>query len=198
MTDTVNPAMRGMLPAGNAAAVREYIEAGAATLTVVSKTTGTRYTFKFARPACKPGEPPHARPIWVSLLSGPDNVGAYTFLGTCFPDVARGDPVPVGTPFRYRHSIKSKAGADAPSVKALQWLLLTVYAADPARASALHAAECWHEGRCGRCGRALTVPASIATGYGPECSAMLAAARNAYAAPTLPAYSRHPAEVDRD
>jgi hypothetical protein len=27
----------------------------------------------------------------------------------------------------------------------------------------------WHEGRCGRCGRRLTVPESIESGYGPEC-----------------------------
>lgn len=29
--------------------------------------------------------------------------------------------------------------------------------------------EIWHEGSCGRCGRALTDPASIASGIGPEC-----------------------------
>jgi hypothetical protein len=26
-----------------------------------------------------------------------------------------------------------------------------------------------HEGRCGRCGRTLTVPESIDSGFGPEC-----------------------------
>ena len=30
--------------------------------------------------------------------------------------------------------------------------------------------EFWHAGRCGRCGRRLTVPASIASGFGPECA----------------------------
>jgi len=30
--------------------------------------------------------------------------------------------------------------------------------------------EVWHEGQCGRCGRALTVPESIAMGLGPECA----------------------------
>jgi hypothetical protein len=30
--------------------------------------------------------------------------------------------------------------------------------------------EVWHEGKCGKCGRALTVPSSILTGIGPECS----------------------------
>jgi hypothetical protein len=29
--------------------------------------------------------------------------------------------------------------------------------------------EVHHEGRCGRCGRALTVPESIESGFGPEC-----------------------------
>jgi hypothetical protein len=30
--------------------------------------------------------------------------------------------------------------------------------------------EIWHEGRCARCNRRLTVPASIASGFGPECA----------------------------
>lgn len=29
--------------------------------------------------------------------------------------------------------------------------------------------EVWHEGQCGRCGRALTDPVSIERGIGPEC-----------------------------
>jgi hypothetical protein len=151
------------------AAVRQYIEAGAATLTIVSARTQTRYTFKFKRPDAKPGEPLHARPVWVSLLSGPDNESNYSFLGTCFPDVPKGDPVPVGTPFRYRHSHKSKVTGDAPSVRALTWFLTVLYAAGTVPTTLLAQAECWHEGRCGRCGRALTVPASIASGFGPEC-----------------------------
>lgn len=30
--------------------------------------------------------------------------------------------------------------------------------------------EFWHEGRCGKCARRLTVPESIAQGFGPECA----------------------------
>ena len=33
--------------------------------------------------------------------------------------------------------------------------------------------EIYHDGRCGKCGRQLTVPASIETGFGPECVKML-------------------------
>jgi hypothetical protein len=36
-----------------------------------------------------------------------------------------------------------------------------------------------HEGHCGRCGRTLTHPDSINTGYGPECAARIAAEREA-------------------
>jgi hypothetical protein len=35
--------------------------------------------------------------------------------------------------------------------------------------------EVWHEGRCGKCSRRLTVPESIATGLGPVCASRLAA-----------------------
>jgi len=38
--------------------------------------------------------------------------------------------------------------------------------------------EIWHEGRCGKCGRQLTVPSSIESGIGPECSKMLAKTSN--------------------
>jgi hypothetical protein len=30
--------------------------------------------------------------------------------------------------------------------------------------------EIWHQGRCGKCGKVLTVPKSIESGFGPECS----------------------------
>lgn len=33
--------------------------------------------------------------------------------------------------------------------------------------------EFWHEGRCAACARRLTVPQSIATGFGPECAERL-------------------------
>lgn len=35
--------------------------------------------------------------------------------------------------------------------------------------------EVWHEGRCGACGRRLTVPESIAQGLGPVCAGLVAA-----------------------
>jgi hypothetical protein len=37
----------------------------------------------------------------------------------------------------------------------------------------LNGCEVYHEGRCGRCNRKLTVPESIETGLGPECASKL-------------------------
>jgi hypothetical protein len=36
--------------------------------------------------------------------------------------------------------------------------------------------EVWHEGKCGKCGRTLTVPSSIESGIGPECMKSLSKA----------------------
>lgn len=153
--------MRGQLP--DVAAIRRYIEAGKATLTIVSKKTGTRYTLRFTRPKVGPGsDSAKPRPIWISVLSGQDNETAYTFLGTLWLENSN---VP-SSPLHYKHSPKSPASSDAPSVRAALWLLKVLNTRDN---EALKQAEVWHEGRCGRCGRKLTVPSSIESGFGPEC-----------------------------
>lgn len=147
-------ALRGQLT--TLPAIREYVEAGNATLTVRSKPTGQRLTFKFVRPK----EPREGRavPIFVRLLSGPDNEAHYEYLGCIWPD---GEGA-----YRYQHSHKSRITADAPSARVAVWFATCVGNANPAL---LEQAEVWHEGRCGRCGRKLTVPESISSGYGPEC-----------------------------
>jgi hypothetical protein len=143
--------LRGRL--ADAASVRRFIEAGKATLTIVSSRTGARFTFKFVRPE---EEPHKERCIWVRLLNGPDNESNYAFIGTMWPaDFST-----------VKRSRASKVGEDAASYKALSWILRAVYVDD----SRLDQAEIWHEGRCGRCGRKLTVPSSIASGFGPDCS----------------------------
>jgi hypothetical protein len=74
------------------------------------------------------------------------------------------------TLYVYSHGKKSRVGTDAPSVVGFQWLLAQLVnhnAVDP------NVAELRHTGLCGRCGRALTVPESIDTGFGPRCAAAL-------------------------
>jgi Family of unknown function (DUF6011) len=60
---------------------------------------------------------------------------------------------------------KSHYTAETVPVRVLRWALVRVWNDLPLpEGYRLH-----HEGRCGRCGRLLTVPESITSGYGPEC-----------------------------
>ncbi len=135
--------MRGELEPGRRSA---FMFAGDAILTIRSTKTQTRFTYRVTK--SKPtddGRPP----VWfVSLLSGADNEGDYRYIGTIF---ANG----------FRTTARSSVRADAPSAIAFAWF-------ESHRESA--AVKVWHEGRCGRCGRTLTVPESIASGIGPVCA----------------------------
>lgn len=125
----------------------EFALAGKAIFTVVSKKTGTRFTFKVAK---------HENSPWfVGVLTGADNScdTSYSFLGTLFEDG------------EYRHGAKSRISPQAPSAQAAAWLMPRLF-----RRVALSQVEIFHEGRCGRCGRRLTVPSSIESGIGPECA----------------------------
>lgn len=131
------------------AAIKRFVLGGNARFTLVSVRTGTRFTYRARRPS-------EATATFVSLLSGPDNESAYEFLGSIFPDGS------------YRHGRRSRISETAASAAAFAWFHAIVAAGRvPATL------EFWHEGRCGRCGRALTVPESIATGFGPECAGIL-------------------------
>lgn len=136
------------------ATIRTFALAGNATLTFKSTATGTRFTFKIRR---ADGEDVK-RPWFVKVLTGPSNSDDYTYLGTIFADG------------HFRHGQKSKIAPSAPSAQAFAWAWKKI------EAGTLPASlEVWHEGRCGRCGRLLTVPESVASGLGPECAGKVAA-----------------------
>jgi len=130
--------------------IKTFVRGGNARFTLVSKATGARVTFRVR--ASDDG-----KVHFVKVLTGADNTNSYTFLGTIFQD---------GT---YRRGFRSPIGEDAPSAKAFVWFFDHVAQGDVAKV------EFWHEGRCGRCGRVLTVPESIATGFGPECAGRVGA-----------------------
>lgn len=132
----------------NAEAALSYALAGNARLTLVSKKTGTRYTYRVR--ASKDGGV-----HFVSLLTGADNENSYQFIGTVRPGSA------------YRHGAKTKISEAAPGPRAFKWFWEHANRGDDLNWLGL---EVWHEGRCGRCGRALTVPSSVARGIGPECA----------------------------
>lgn len=127
--------------------------AGRARLTLVSQRTGARFTYRIVQ-----GDGSASHLWFVSLLTGPDNGNDYQYLGTIFNCAT------------YRHGRKSRVGQDAPSARAFAWAWPFIYCGETPPAC-----EIWHEGRCGRCGRALTVPESIASGIGPVCEGREAA-----------------------
>lgn len=126
--------------------VREFASAGKATLTIESRETGTRFTYRIKCPEDR-------GILFVSVLSGADNESAYSYFGY----IRRG--------IFFYGGQKAKCGPDAPSVKAFAWTWKRLMQ-DRIPANV----RIWHEGRCGRCGRKLTVPSSIASGLGPECA----------------------------
>jgi hypothetical protein len=127
---------------------KNYILGGDATVTLVSKRTGDRFTYRVRRAPPRAGQAEDQLPYFVSVLTGPDNRHDYQFLGTIFPDG------------RYRHGTKSKLSPEAPSAVAWAWTWAHL---DTDRL------EVWHEGRCSICGRSLTTPESVERGLGPVC-----------------------------
>lgn len=129
----------------NAIAARTFILAGNATFTIRSEKTGARFTYRVR--ASEDGAV-----HFVALLNGPDNEGDFQYIGY----VRRGV---------FFHGNKSRINREAPSVKAFAWAFSKIQAGVIPDTLGV-----WHEGRCGRCGRKLTVPESIEAGIGPECA----------------------------
>ena len=136
-----------------AAEVKRFVLAGHATVTLRSKKTGTRYTYAINQPKEGRGDKP--APHFVKVMYGPNNEDDYTFMGTLF----EGGTV-------YRHGRKSKLPEGDVREQAFWYVWRRVCFNNVIPDDV----EVWHEGRCCRCGRKLTVPASIASGIGPECA----------------------------
>lgn len=137
---------------------RQFAMAGRATITLRSRATDARFTYKIEAPHVPGNEGTNAaRDVasptrFVKVLTGGDNENSYSYLGY----IRRG--------VFFHGGSKARVGRDAPSAKAFAWAwqALQQDAIPPSL-------EVWHEGRCARCARKLTVPSSIASGFGPEC-----------------------------
>lgn len=134
-------------------AIRDFVFGGNATFTIVSKVSGARFTYRVRK--CKNDE----TLFFVSVLNGADNESSYAYLGTMRKAAVTS----------YKHGRKSKIGETATSSKSVDWFTRHVLSAMTLPESV----EFWHEGSCGRCGRKLTVPESIARGIGPECANLM-------------------------
>lgn len=140
-------------------AALKYMLAGNATFTLRSQVTGTRFTYRVRKP--KPGgrfKNPQNRKVWfVQVLVGPDNNSSYRYLGM----VEEHDGE---TGFKF--TAGSGNMPSTPMGNAFRWMYYQLSGLQHMPQQL----EIWHSGRCGRCGKLLTVPDSIAAGIGPDCA----------------------------
>ena len=125
----------------------EFLRAGRAIFTV-SNPPGAGHTHHTYRLREWQGN------LLAELLRGPDNLRAYQYIGRVDLEAGRVWP--------------TKKSTLHPKIEAwlvLEWALQVVIGLKPMRAGY----KIQHAGRCGRCGRILTHPESLETGFGPEC-----------------------------
>jgi len=131
---------------------REFIMGGNAVFTLVSKKTGSRFTFRVRR-SRKAADPLHH----VEVLTGHST---YSYIGTLLPEQ------------RFSRGRRSELPDFDGRVLAFGWFWKTLHEPRSERQLAIpEMVEMWHVGRCGRCARPLTDPESIQSGFGPECRA---------------------------
>ena len=143
----------------SASLATQFILAGKATVTLRSKKSGQHFTFRVSKPRDE-DEHGNKKPDngfrFVSLLNGPDNSVSYAYFGYLKPSQA-------GVMFVHGGA-KAKVAVGAPGAAAFAWAWQRM-----AQGQLPEALEVWHEGKCGRCGRKLTHPESLESGFGPEC-----------------------------
>lgn len=125
--------------------VETFVLAGKATFTLESQKTGNRYTYKVNQCNDKPTL------YFVSLLTGANNETDYNYLGI----IDKGN---------FRLTAKSKLKADSTPVKAFNFLISKLH-----KINQIKDLNIYHAGYCAKCGRKLTTPESIKSGFGAKC-----------------------------
>lgn len=128
--------------------IRRFLTAGKAVLTLKSEATQKHYTYLAETSD-------DGNMLFVKVLTGPDNLRDFTYLGYCYIHATASDKV-LG-PMRFG----AKGQPDHTASRAWQWASERQFS-DPKL-------SVYHEGRCGACGRRLTTPESVELGIGPEC-----------------------------
>lgn len=123
----------------------DFILGGNALFTLKSIKTGQRFTYKVINDKYRPGW------FYVKILNGKDNTKDYRTIGEINIADAEIKSLSIHT-------------RDTPGFMAISHVYLNLCVGYP-----MPSLEIWHEGRCCRCGRVLTVPESIENGIGPEC-----------------------------
>mgnify|MGYP006875944118 CR=1 FL=1 len=151
-------------PCDDVSAIQLYVTGGNAIFTLVSPATRRRYTYKMVRSKSSD------RQYEIRLLQGDDltSLEAWHFIGRFYDELPLTANYPriwfksYGWCYYPGHWITVRDGL-LYSDQAIAWLLL--------RTSEYLKKGCqfWMSDRCARCGRLLTVPESIKTGFGPKC-----------------------------
>jgi hypothetical protein len=136
---------------------KEFVMAGDAIFTIETPDQGHR-TYRIQKVEGSERYPADA--YFAKLLTGPDNTRDYTYLGKL-------------TNGAVTVTAKSQQWNGTYPLRLLNRVLARVWADDHA-AYENHGYRVHHEGRCGRCGRTLTVPESVESGIGPECARKMA------------------------
>lgn len=143
---------------------KEFVLAGKATITIENDASWasqnghpSHWTYKVSKKESNQGGDIY----FVSLLTGHDNESSYSYLGIL--DKTTAD---------VRLTAKSKVNDTATSYKVLKRVLNLVWK-NETKGITDAGFEVHHSGRCGACGRKLTHPESIKTGFGPECGGRL-------------------------
>lgn len=125
---------------------KRFFSAGRAVFTV-DNGKGQHYTYRI-------GHSKPEQPLFVGLLTGPNNEADYTYMGIFNPETGE-----------VRLTAKSKYTNDTQPVKVIRWAIKKVIEGQPLP----EGYSVKHEGKCCCCGRALTDPLSIELGIGPIC-----------------------------
>lgn len=123
----------------------EFILGGKSLFTLLNTKSDNRFTFKVKKHKIDDV-------YFVSVLTNPD---VYQYIGMIKNR-------------EYTHTKKSKISKESQSVRVFDFVFSKLKIGNLPEVI-----EIWHEGKCGKCGRTLTVPSSIKTGFGPECIKML-------------------------
>lgn len=138
---------------------KAFLLAGHAIFTV-GNPGGERYTFRVIKKDPDPDRRPAPNPLFfVAYLAGPENTSDYRYMGVLNPDATDRKTV-------IRLTKASKVTEGAKVLDIARWVALLILRDEAAPAGYYLK----HAGRCGRCGRLLTVPESIDLGIGPECA----------------------------
>ena len=131
--------------------IEKFIFAGKAKFTIKNETTKNRLTFQVKK--TKDRRNPDKKYYFISVLTGTDNNSCYTYMGMVKEEKEQR---------QFYLTAKSKFKEEVTCVKVFKWFINHIN-------NLPSCIKVYHKGCCARCGKTLTVPESILSGFGSEC-----------------------------